>query len=81
MPIVILLSLFRWLGGSNQFLSSKRFPDILPALGHGVLLQTRALSKVGGLFSGASVWGLTLTGALEIVAVGCTAVSLDLGLC
>ena len=50
-------------------MSLKRFHDILPAPGHGVLLQTGTFSKGGGLFSG----------ALETVAGGCTAVSLGLG--
>ena len=77
--VAFLLLLFKYLGGSNQFLSSKRFPDILPAPGHGVLSQTGAFSKGGGLFSGASVWGLTLTGALETVTGGHVAVSLGFG--
>ena len=43
-----------------------------------MLSQTGAFSKGGGLFSGASVWGLTLTGSLETVAGGHAAVSLGL---
>ena len=78
--VVSLLPLFKWLGGSNQsFLSSKRFHDIFPALGHGVLSQTGASSKGGGLFSEASAWGLTLIGALEFVACGHVADSLGPG--
>ena len=59
------------MGWTNQFQSSKRFPDILPAPGHGVLLQTGAFSKGGGLFSGVS-------GTLETVAGSGMAVSLGL---
>ena len=44
-----------------------------------MLSQMEAFSKGGGLSSEASVWGLTLTGALETVAGGCAAVSLGLG--
>ena len=37
------------LGGINQsFLNSKRFPDIFPALDHGVLAQTGMSSRGGG---------------------------------
>ena len=40
-------------GGTGQsFLSSKRFSDIFPASGHGVLVPTGAFSIGGGLFSG-----------------------------
>ena len=38
-----------------------------------------AFSKGGDLFVEASLWGLTLTGALETVMGGCVAVSLGLG--
>ena len=41
-------------------------------------MQTGASSKGGGLFSQASAWGLTLIGALEIVAGGHAAASLGL---
>ena len=44
-----------------------------------MLLQTGAFSKGGGLFSGASVCSLILTGAFETVAGGHVAVSLGLG--
>ena len=40
-------------GGIGQsFLNSKRFPDIFPASGHGVLAQTGMFSNGGGSFSG-----------------------------
>ena len=39
-------------GISQPFLNSKRFPDIVPALVHGVLLQTRVFSSGWGLFPG-----------------------------
>ena len=44
-----------------------------------MLLQAGASSQGGGLFSEASVWGLTLAGALETVAGGSMAVLLGLG--
>ena len=44
-----------------------------------MLLQTGAFSKGEGLFSEASVWGLTLIGTLEIVMGGHAVVSLGLG--
>ena len=38
------------LGGIGQsFLNSKRFPDIFPALGHGVLASTGMFSRGGGV--------------------------------
>ena len=78
-PVVSLLPLFKWLRGSNEsFLSSKRFPDIFPTSGHGVLSWTGASSKGEGLFSEASAWGLTLIGALEFVVGGHVAVPLGL---
>ena len=74
----VFVAIIQVVGGSNQsFLSSKRFPDISPAQGHGVLSWTGASSK-GGLFSKASAWGLTLMRALEFVAGRCMAVSLGL---
>ena len=38
-------------GISQSFLNSKRFPDIFPALGQGVLVWSGAFSNAGGLFS------------------------------
>ena len=64
--VVSLALLSRKLGGSGQsFLSLKKFPDIIPASGHGVLLQTGASFSGGGLLSG--------VGALETVTGGHTA--------
>ena len=50
--IVAVAVLLLLLGGIGQsFLNLKRFPDIFPALGNGVLAQLRMLSRGRGLFS------------------------------
>ena len=47
--VAVTVLLVDWI--SQSFLNSKRFPDIFPALGHGVLVQTGIFSIGGGLFS------------------------------
>ena len=50
--IVAVAVLLVLLGGISQyFLNSKRFPNIFPASGHGVLVQTGMFLRAGGLFS------------------------------
>ena len=55
MAVFVLLSLLELGGISQSFLVLKRFPDIFPALDHGVPAWIGASSKGGGLFSGTGV--------------------------
>ena len=49
---IVAVAVLLLLGGIGQsFLNSKRFPDIFPALGHGVPVQTGMFSRGGELFS------------------------------
>ena len=78
---VLGFNLYRWFricqsvvgrGMGQSFLSSKRLPDIFPALGQGVLAHTGAFSNGGGLFSDVEgFWLSEFTGALAFVWGGC----------
>ena len=87
-------SIFMWgfevvvvVGGIGQsFLKSKRFPDIFPALGHGVPAQGGIILSGGGLLSTVpsceGFWISEFVGALGVVKGGCVValLVLDLGL-
>ena len=79
-----------WERGDRQLLldmhnsHQKRFPDIFPALGYGVLVWTGIFSSGWGLFSGVpsgeGFWPFEFTGALGFVRGGCAVTLLKLGL-
>ena len=59
-------------GGIGQsFLNSKKFPDIFPALGHGVPVQVGIFLSGGGLLSEVPSWGgFCLSEFVEALGVG-----------
>ena len=71
-------------GGVGQsFLISKRLPDILPVSGQGVLAQTGASSKGGGVVPGSWSQGpltLRIYWGLSVCCSGCAGALLVLGL-
>ena len=69
--VLFSLSLSRQFGGSNQFLSSNKLPDILPVPGHGVLSQTGIKGRGASFlhFGGASGKGRSVAVGLGVAGL------------